>query len=939
MADPEKGKSGLGVRVAENGHALDDDLSEEAVASKLWSVYVSEAEKYDKSLVESWKGDMEGMLIFAGLFSASLTAFIMESYKTLAPDAGESTVQLLTQISQQLSAATDGTALPPLAPKSPFTPPATSLICNALWFISLGLSLSCALIATLLEQWAREFLHRADMHSSPIIRARIFSFLYYGLKRFSMHTVVDIIPLLLHMSLLFFFAGLVAFLLPINTAMAGLAASMLTILLSVYSLLTILPILRLDCPYRTPLSSTCWRVSQYLPMLWRRRHKSPEEIQEQDLKSSTIVDAMAQQAMEKSPARSVRDTRALIWTIKSLADDAELEPLLEAIPDVLWGPNQRRFIYSADIQRLLDTPGLKVHTRIEGVLRNCDSGLLSVEGSRRRRILCLKAMWAIASLRFTLESTDPTSTVSNFSWRPTTLSITRAEHEMRHYLISVRALLQRSTLFNVNLDLKLLQANVNAGRFPDVIVQLQDSKSLVRTGIPMITTTWERERRDRKEGIGMSFSLTTWKNCEILWQPLADSADDAEQFDQAAQNLHAVLSHLILFDYLELSAVYLDSPPYRWDNTLQMITPTHPAPFSALKECLEKALEAVLHSRRDEFDPAKLAWSDIIMRKLCSFWRPHEPMRIPSAIIHYLNASKDDEAFRAINNFHEHDLSHYLWFSFPITLASGSSGQEVTLDQIMTLIWRTAKLPAEWGSPVFRHQSIVAAIANAESSPMSFSTIAMVKSGVLNHLLYPHEPRILLREHELLPTETAVINPSELLDASDSDIFRHEHFQYVFNRISEAKLVLLAEFLVGCTPDFLPYRAEETLHHISSLAPRGPIHRRHQIRLAEGMRNLWTSARVEHHLAKLLEALVHCQIFDVYAERPDRGSCYGSPRHAWLEDPAARENIMGTLAEYTNLNSLCLGLDLIDAATAIMRNLQSLHPPEREFPSSLFTPG
>jgi hypothetical protein len=38
--------------------------SEEAAASKLWAVYVSGAEKYDKSLVESWRSDMQGMLIF-----------------------------------------------------------------------------------------------------------------------------------------------------------------------------------------------------------------------------------------------------------------------------------------------------------------------------------------------------------------------------------------------------------------------------------------------------------------------------------------------------------------------------------------------------------------------------------------------------------------------------------------------------------------------------------------------------------------------------------------------------------------------------------------------------------------------------------------------------------------------------------------------------------
>ncbi|KAJ7128562.1 hypothetical protein C8R44DRAFT_557882, partial [Mycena epipterygia] len=65
----------------------------------------AEAEKYDKGLVESWKSDMEGMLIFAGLFSASLTAFLIESYKTLNPDSGDTTVHLLSQISQQLAAS------------------------------------------------------------------------------------------------------------------------------------------------------------------------------------------------------------------------------------------------------------------------------------------------------------------------------------------------------------------------------------------------------------------------------------------------------------------------------------------------------------------------------------------------------------------------------------------------------------------------------------------------------------------------------------------------------------------------------------------------------------------------------------------------------------------------------------------------------------------
>ncbi|KAJ7217578.1 hypothetical protein B0H12DRAFT_331968 [Mycena haematopus] len=44
----------------------DHNVDEETAASKLWAIYISEAEKYDRVLVESWKSDMEGLLIFVG---------------------------------------------------------------------------------------------------------------------------------------------------------------------------------------------------------------------------------------------------------------------------------------------------------------------------------------------------------------------------------------------------------------------------------------------------------------------------------------------------------------------------------------------------------------------------------------------------------------------------------------------------------------------------------------------------------------------------------------------------------------------------------------------------------------------------------------------------------------------------------------------------------
>ncbi|KAJ7110988.1 hypothetical protein C8R44DRAFT_933907 [Mycena epipterygia] len=59
----------------------------------------------------------------------------------------------------------------------------------------------------------------------------------------------------------------------------------------------------------------------------------------------TIVEAMARTAIEASTKRSARDYRALVWTMKSLIDDAELEPFMETIPDLLWGPTDRRSTY------------------------------------------------------------------------------------------------------------------------------------------------------------------------------------------------------------------------------------------------------------------------------------------------------------------------------------------------------------------------------------------------------------------------------------------------------------------------------------------------------------------------------------------------------------------------------------------------------------------
>ncbi|THV00508.1 hypothetical protein K435DRAFT_657025, partial [Dendrothele bispora CBS 962.96] len=180
---------------------------DDEACSKLWKVFIDQAEEYDEKLLKEWKADMEALLIFSALYSASLTAFIIESYKTLQDDPAQRTVDLLSQISRQLSNSTTD-----LESSSTFEPSAASLVCNMFWFLSLALALACSLLATFVQQWTRDFIHKTTLKPSLVRRARVVAYLHFGMQDFGLNTFVDIIPVLLHISLFLFFGGLVAFL-------------------------------------------------------------------------------------------------------------------------------------------------------------------------------------------------------------------------------------------------------------------------------------------------------------------------------------------------------------------------------------------------------------------------------------------------------------------------------------------------------------------------------------------------------------------------------------------------------------------------------------------------------------------------------------------------------------------------------------------------------
>ncbi|KAI0049140.1 hypothetical protein FA95DRAFT_1463779, partial [Auriscalpium vulgare] len=218
-----------------------------------WSVYLTEADKQDKALAENWKGDTDGILIFTGLFSATVATFIVESYKNLQPDSGDLTNAYLAQISQQLVALSNNTQYTP-PPLPQFHTPGSAVRVNILWFLSLTLSITCALLATLMQQWARRYLQLAQGRSAPHKRARMRAYLFEGVATFRLAQAVEAVPALLHVAVFLFFAGLIEFLFTVNLTVAHVMLAVISVAAGAYLLLTVLPTIRPNCPYRTPFS-------------------------------------------------------------------------------------------------------------------------------------------------------------------------------------------------------------------------------------------------------------------------------------------------------------------------------------------------------------------------------------------------------------------------------------------------------------------------------------------------------------------------------------------------------------------------------------------------------------------------------------------------------------------------------------------------------------
>ncbi|KAL6304447.1 hypothetical protein BKA93DRAFT_720853, partial [Sparassis latifolia] len=201
--------------------------------SAAWAKCAKDLWEHDEAAVKEWKEEIDTLLVFAGLFSAVLTAF-------------------------NVQAAFSGNGSGGLSNSSP----PTYVTANALWFASLVCSLASASIGISVKQWLNHYTTRNSTISRQSVRIR--QFRYRGLIRWRVVNIKNFLPVLLQTALSLFFLGLLLILWNMNRVVASTTTALVVSLALFTSSTVMLPAIACDSPYKSAPAWWFFLVTRYL---------------------------------------------------------------------------------------------------------------------------------------------------------------------------------------------------------------------------------------------------------------------------------------------------------------------------------------------------------------------------------------------------------------------------------------------------------------------------------------------------------------------------------------------------------------------------------------------------------------------------------------------------------------------------------------------------
>ena len=167
-----------------------------------------------------------------------------------------------------------------------------------------------------------------------------------GVEKMHIPWAVEGLPTLLHLSLFLFFGGLAIFLFNVDREVFTCVVCWIGLFLMVYGLITLLPLIRHESPYYSPLSKPAWVLYagihyvtlRAVAFITSHRWLSSRQAYRRflDMKNryhGWMLGGLEKKAEETASERSSEiDIRILGWIISALGDDDSLEKFFEAIP-------------------------------------------------------------------------------------------------------------------------------------------------------------------------------------------------------------------------------------------------------------------------------------------------------------------------------------------------------------------------------------------------------------------------------------------------------------------------------------------------------------------------------------------------------------------------------------------------------------------------------
>ncbi|KAF9045238.1 hypothetical protein BJ165DRAFT_1328911, partial [Panaeolus papilionaceus] len=204
-----------------------------------WDTCLKPLMQEDRQQCEAWREEIQNLLIFvslfplhrsrlaakrdkynkSGLFSAVVTAFVVQTYEDLQPSSQQYTPLLLARLIQLQDTSNDTLLETVLSMNADMTPSTSVIRTNICWFSSLVLSLIVVLVGTVSLQWLREFQrYPPSLSSKKLFAAR--NLRAESFEGWWAPQIIAGLPQLLQLAVILFFLGLMDSLLQLNMVVA-----------------------------------------------------------------------------------------------------------------------------------------------------------------------------------------------------------------------------------------------------------------------------------------------------------------------------------------------------------------------------------------------------------------------------------------------------------------------------------------------------------------------------------------------------------------------------------------------------------------------------------------------------------------------------------------------------------------------------------------------